>query len=52
MRLAATAKAGQLLVGPETVHRLGQRYHVERLGREHLKNLAEAVDIYRVLGLV
>ena len=51
-RLAATAQAGQLLVGPETVHRLGQRYHVERLGREHLKNLAEAVDIYRVLGFV
>ena len=51
-RLAATAKAGQLLIGPETVRRLGQRYHVERLGREHLKNLAEAVDIYRVLGPV
>jgi adenylate cyclase len=51
-RLAATAKAGQLLVGPETVRRLGQRYHVERLGREHLKNLAQAVDIYRILGPV
>jgi DNA-binding response OmpR family regulator len=50
-RLAATAKAGQLLVGPETVRRLGQRYHVERFGREHLKNLAQAIDIYRVLGL-
>jgi len=49
-RLAATAKAGQLLVGPETVRRLGQRYHVERFGREHLKNLAQAIDIYRVLG--
>jgi DNA-binding response OmpR family regulator len=51
-RLAATAKAGQLLVGAETVRRLGERYHVERLGREHLKNLAQAVDIYRVLGPV
>jgi len=51
-RLAATARAGQLLVGPETVRRLGQCYHVERLGREHLKNLAQAVDIYRVLGPV
>src|SRR5262244_4356576 len=29
-RLAATAQAGQLLVGPETVRRLGQRYQVER----------------------
>ena len=51
-RLAATAQAGQLLVGPETVRRLGNRYHVERLGCEPLKNLPKAVDIYRVLGPV
>src|SRR5262249_38745682 len=51
-RLAATAQAGQLLVSVETVRRLEQRYHVQRLGREHLKNLAQAVDIYRVLGPV
>jgi len=51
-RLAAAAQAGQLLVGPETVRRLGQRYHVQRLGCEHLKNLPQAVDIYRVLGPV
>src|SRR5262249_58781705 len=51
-RLAATAQAGQLLVGPETIRRLGPGYQVERLGREPLKNLAQAVDIYRVLGPV
>jgi len=51
-RLAATAQAGQLLVGPETVRRLGQRYQVERVGREPLKNFDEHVDIYRVLGPV
>jgi len=51
-RLAATAQAGQLLVSPETVRRLGQRYQVERLGREPLKNFDETVDIYRVLGPV
>jgi class 3 adenylate cyclase len=51
-RLAATAQAGQLLVGPETVRRLGNRYQVERLGCEPLKNLAQAVDIYQVLGPV
>ncbi len=49
-RLASTAEAGQLLVGPETTRRLGERYRLARLGRERLKNLAEAVDIYRVLG--
>jgi class 3 adenylate cyclase len=49
-RLAGVAKAGQILVGPETVQRLGNRYHLERLGREHLKNIAEAVEISRALG--
>jgi class 3 adenylate cyclase len=49
-RLAATAQAGQLLVGLETVRRLGNRYHVERLSCEPLKNLPKTVDIYRVLG--
>jgi class 3 adenylate cyclase len=51
-RLAAIAEAGQLLVGPETARRLGHRYHVERLGSEHLKNLDKAVDIYRVVGII
>ena len=49
-RLAATAEAGQLLVGPETVRRLGDRYRVERLSRARLQNLDEAVDIARVPG--
>jgi len=49
-RLAGTAEAGQLLVGPETARRLQDHYHLTRLGREYLKNIAEAVDIYRVLG--
>jgi class 3 adenylate cyclase len=49
-RLAGTAEAGQLLVGPETAHRLGDRYRLARLGRERLKNIAEAVDIYHLLG--
>jgi class 3 adenylate cyclase len=51
-RLAATAQAGQLLAGPDTIRRLGHRYQVERLGCEPLKNFPKAVDIYRVLGPV
>jgi DNA-binding response OmpR family regulator len=50
-RLAGVAEPGQILIGPETVRRAGDRYRVERVRREHLKNIAEAVDIYRVLGL-
>jgi len=49
-RLSGAAEAGQILVGPETAQRLGNRYRLERLGREHLKNVAEAVDIHCVLG--
>jgi len=49
-RLAGIAQAGQLLVGPETVRRLGGRYRLKNLGREHLKNIAEAIEIYRILG--
>jgi class 3 adenylate cyclase len=49
-RLADVAAAGQILVGPETVRRLGDCYILQRIGREHLKNIADAVDIHRVLG--
>jgi class 3 adenylate cyclase len=49
-RLASTAEAGQLLVGPETARRLGDRYRIARLGRERLKNISEAVEIYHLLG--
>jgi class 3 adenylate cyclase len=49
-RLAALAEAGHLLVGPETMRRLGNRYQVQRLGYERLKNLDKAVDIYRVVS--
>jgi adenylate cyclase len=48
-RLAGVATAGQLLLGPETARRLGQRYRLQQLGRMSLRNLAEAVDVYCVL---
>jgi len=49
-RLAAAAQAGQVLAGPETVQRVGDRFRLERLGRESLKNIVEPVEIYGVLG--
>jgi len=49
-RLAAAAGPGQILSGPETVRRLGNRYQVERVGRDHPKNISEAIDLYRILG--
>jgi class 3 adenylate cyclase len=49
-RLAGAATANQILVGLETVRRLGDCYRIERLGRKHLKNFTEAIDIYGILS--
>jgi CheY-like chemotaxis protein/class 3 adenylate cyclase len=49
-RLAAAAESGQIIVGPETVRRLRNRYHLERLGLDRLKNIADHVTLHRVLG--
>jgi len=49
-RLAAAAGPGQVLAGPETVRRLGDRYRLERLGSQHLKNILENVEVHRVLS--
>jgi adenylate cyclase len=49
-RLASVAAAGQIMVGPEMVNRLGQRYLFENFGPRLLRNMNEPVDIRRVLG--
>jgi class 3 adenylate cyclase len=49
-RLAGVAGEGQIIAGPETVSRLGDRYRLERLGRERLKNMSDTIDLYRILG--
>jgi class 3 adenylate cyclase len=49
-RLAAAAQTGQVLAGPETVWRVGDRFRLQRLGRESLKNIVEPVEIHGVLG--
>jgi adenylate cyclase len=49
-RLASLAPAGQIMVGPEMVERLGARYLFEKLGPRSLRNINEAVDICRLLG--
>jgi class 3 adenylate cyclase len=49
-RLAAAAEVDQILLGPETARRLGERYRLEGLGSTRFKNITEAIDIYRVLG--
>jgi class 3 adenylate cyclase len=45
-RLADIAQAGEILIGPETAQRLGDRYSLQRRGREQLKNIDIPVEIY------
>jgi class 3 adenylate cyclase len=50
-RLAALAKPGDILLGPETAQRVGERYPLQRLAPEQLKNIATPVEVYRLGGL-
>jgi class 3 adenylate cyclase len=49
-RLADRASDGQILIGPETARRLGERYRLQRLGWEQLKNINTPVEIYCLGG--
>lgn len=47
-RLASIAKPGDILLGPQTAQRLGNRYPLQRLAPEPLKNITSPVEIYRL----
>jgi len=49
-RLAEVARDGEILVGPETVRRLGAGYRIERVTRGRLKNISDAVEHHRIVG--
>jgi DNA-binding response OmpR family regulator len=49
-RLAGVARPGEILVGAETARRLGDRYTLQRLGQEQLKNLDAPVEVYSLEG--
>jgi class 3 adenylate cyclase len=49
-RLAGLARDGQIVAGPETVRRLGERYHLEPVGAVRLKNMTESVEAHRIFG--
>jgi class 3 adenylate cyclase len=49
-RLAGAAEAGQALIGADTARFLTDRYRLEDLGRKQLKNIADPVEVYRIIG--
>jgi class 3 adenylate cyclase len=50
-RLAGLARPGEILLGADTARRLGDRYPVQRLAPEHLKNIATPVEVYSLGAL-
>jgi DNA-binding response OmpR family regulator len=50
-RLAGIAQPGDILLGPETARRLDERYPLQRLAPEQLKNIATPVEVYRLGNL-
>ena len=49
-RLAGLAQDGQIVAGPETARRLGDRYHLEPVGAVRLKNITEPIEAQRIFG--
>jgi class 3 adenylate cyclase len=48
-RIAALAKGGQIMVGPETAERIKGHYVLEDTGEHRLKNVSEPVRIFRLV---
>jgi class 3 adenylate cyclase/ActR/RegA family two-component response regulator len=48
-RLASTARAGQILVSPETRCRLGGHYVILGEGSQKLKNIEEQIEIFQLV---
>jgi class 3 adenylate cyclase len=48
-RLADLATSGELLIGPETARRIGDRYRLQRYGLERLKNIDAPVEVYSLV---
>ena len=49
-RLARSAQKSELIAGVATVARLGDRYRIESLGPERLKNMLDPIERYRIVG--
>jgi class 3 adenylate cyclase len=48
-RIAALAKGGEVMVGPETGERIKSRYVLEDTGEHQLKNVSEPIRVFRLV---
>jgi len=49
-RLQAAAKPGQILINEDTSKKLESRFRIEKIGDLSLKNKAQPVTVFQVLG--
>ncbi|RJX35354.1 MAG: HAMP domain-containing protein [Desulfarculus sp.] len=49
-RLGALATQGQIYIGPETAKRVQGRFALKDMGPQQLKNVAQPVQVFQVLG--
>jgi DNA-binding response OmpR family regulator len=49
-RIAALSEAGSIFVGPETARRIVGLFSIREVGMRQLKNISDAVMVYRILG--
>jgi class 3 adenylate cyclase/HAMP domain-containing protein len=48
-RIAGLTKGGEVMIGPETAARIRERYVLEDAGEHRLKNVSEAVHVFRLV---
>lgn len=49
-RIGALATEGKIFIGPETAKRVGDLFVLESIGPQRLKNVAEAIEVFQVMG--
>ena len=51
-RLAGIAQSGQILVSSATKERVWGQYFIESVGTQKLKNIAEEIEAFQLVGRV
>lgn len=49
-RIGALATEGKIYIGPETAKRVEDRFVLESIGPQRLKNVAKAIEVFQVMG--
>ncbi len=50
-RLAGIAESNEVMIGPDTARRIGDRFRVNSRGPTRLKNISEAMEVFEVVAM-